>query len=183
MSVSPTVGVAPSLFMRRPNLDRLPPLDLPDGYALRAATVADAEAMAVMLAGAFPEMTWTTEDVRQRLLLGDASVRATFVITRGEVLAATASVRILPTVYPGSGYIHWVGTAPGHRGKRLGLLASLATLHEFVRLGCADAVLETDDFRVPAIKVYLSLGFRPEYRHATHAPRWAALAPALKEYL
>jgi mycothiol synthase len=60
---------------------------------------------------------------------------------------------------------------------------SLAALHEFVRLSCADAVLETDDFRVPAIKVYLSLGFRPEYRHATHEPRWAALAPMLTGYL
>jgi mycothiol synthase len=87
--------------------------------------------------------------------------------------------RLLPDAYPGSGYVHWVGADPAHRGKRLGYLASLATLHEFVRLGCKDAVLETDDFRLPAIKVYFKLGFAPEYRHATHAPRWLRLAPQL----
>lgn len=173
---------SPSLFLRRPNLNDLPPLDLPDGYTLRAATDTDADAMAEMLAGAFPEMTWTVGNVRD-WLLNDDSVKTTFVIDREGVPVATASARIVPDAYPGSGYVHWVGTAPGHRGKRLGLLVSLATLYEFVRLGCADAVLETDDFRVPAIKVYLTLGFRPEYHHATHAPRWAALAPALKEYL
>jgi mycothiol synthase len=170
-----------SLFMRRLNLDDLPPLDLPNGYVVRAATDADADALAALLGGAFPEMSWTAANVRERLL-DESSVRATFVIDREGIPVATASARIMPDDYPGSGYIHWVGTAPGHRGKRLGSLVSLATLHEFVRLGCVDAVLETDDFRVPAIKVYLALGFCPEYRHPTHAPRWAALASALTGY-
>lgn len=172
----------PSLFLRRANLSDLPPIDLPDGYTLRTATVSDAEPIAGLLAGAFPEMSWTPDKVHESLL-ADPSVKTTFVIASAGVPVATASVRLLPDAYPGSGYVHWVGTAPGHRGKRLGLLVSLAVLHEFGLLGCRDAVLETDDFRVPAIKVYLTLGFRPEHRHESHAPRWAKLVPVLESYL
>ena len=123
---------APSLFLRRSDLADLPPLDLPDGYGLLTATDADADAMAEMLVGAFLEMVWTADKVRGSLL-NDTSVKATFVIDREGIPVVTASARIVPDAYPGSGYVHWVGTAPGHRGKRLGLLASLATLHEFAR--------------------------------------------------
>ena len=173
---------APSLFLRRADLLDLPPLDLPDGYILRTARPDDAEGIAAMLGEAFPEMEWTAERV-EKWLLNDESVATVFVIDFGGVPVATASARLVPDAYPGSGYVHWVGTSTAHRGKRLGTLVSLAVLYEFVPLGCRDAVLETDDFRVPAIKVYLNLGFVPEYRHATHAPRWAALQDALKGYL
>jgi mycothiol synthase len=60
-------------------------------------------------------------------------------------------------------------------------MASLATLHAFRKLRCKDAVLHTDDFRLPAIKVYLELGFCPEYAHATHAPRWSRLSSSLNK--
>ena len=173
---------APSLFLRRHSLDNLPPLDLPDGYILRTARPDDAEGIAVMLGEAFPEMEWTAERV-ENWLLNDESVATVFVIDFGGVPVATASARLIPDAYPGSGYVHWVGASTAHRGKRLGALVSLAVLHEFARLCCKDSVLETDDFRVPAIKVYLNLGFVPEYRHATHAPRWFALRGALKGYL
>jgi mycothiol synthase len=168
----------PSLFLRRPHLDELPEMTLPNGYALRTAVPEDAENLSACLQKAFPEMTWTAERTTE-WLLADESVKTIFVIEKGGVIVATASARLLPDAYPGSGYVHWVGADPEHRGKRLGYLASLAILHEFVRLGCTDAVLETDDFRLPAIKVYFRLGFVPEYRHATHAPRWARLAPRL----
>jgi hypothetical protein len=117
-------GPGPSLFLRRPDLDHLPPLDLPDGYALRAATDADADAMAEMLGGAFPEMSWTAGNVRERLL-EDPTVRATFVIDQDGVPVATASARIMPDAYPGSGYVHalrwmhgewWSGGPLAHSG-------------------------------------------------------------------
>ena len=30
----------------------------------------------------------------------------------------------------------------------------------------------TDDERIPALKTYLSLGFKPVYNHESHLPRW-----------
>jgi len=176
------LGRRPSLLLRRPDLNDLPALSLPEGYTLRVGVPEDAEGLASCLQKAFPEMTWTPENATNWLLT-EPSVKTVFVIEHDTQIVATASARLLPEEFPGSGYIHWVGGDPEHRGKRLGYLASLATLQEFVRLGCQDAVLHTDDPRIPAIKVYLALGFRPDNWHATHPSRWGRLRHVLGERL
>lgn len=90
---------------------------------------------------------------------------------------ATASSRWLPHLYPGSGYVHWVGTHPDHtrRGLAMALMARL--LQDFRERGYRDAVLETDDFRIPALKTYLRCGFLPVYivKGEDHRSRWAAI--------
>ena len=160
------------LFMRRPHLNDLPPVPpLPSGMTLREAGPSDAPGLAALLRSAFEDPSWTVERVR-RELLNAPDVKATYVIVTGGVVIATASARLLPESYPDSGYVHWVAALPDFRGKRLGFTVSLAVLHEFVRLGCRDAVLETDDFRLPALKTYLGMGFQPEHRDETHAARW-----------
>lgn len=165
--------------MRRLNLDALPALPPPpDGYRLRLAEDADADALAALLRAAFDDDAWTVARVRADLL--DASdVVSTFVVDFDGRPVATASARLRPDSHPGSGYLHWVGALPGHAGKRLGFIVSLAVLHEFVRLNCRDAVLETDDFRLPAIKTYQNLGFRPEFRDETHEARWEVVEETL----
>jgi mycothiol synthase len=108
-------------------------------------------------------------------------VREIFVITRDGVPVATASARLDPDRFPGSGYVHWVAADPAQSGRGLGYAATLATLHAFVALGCRDAVLETDDERLPAIRTYRKLGFAPEFADDTHAARWQAVDAALAE--
>lgn len=161
--------------MRRPTLENLPPLDLPAGFSLRDASIADLPALADLLAAAFPELDWP-ENKAYSQLFEDLTVKKTLVIeAESGKLAATASARLLPEKYPGAGYVHWVGGSPEFRGRGLGRLVSLAALHEFQKMGCAAAVLDTDDFRIPAIKIYLALGFAPELSDPSHAGRWAAL--------
>ena len=166
------------LFMRRPDLDNLPPLPpLPPGYDLRPASSADEQAIAATMISAFgPE--WSVDKVR-RELQNDPSVVETIVATVGGVPVATASVRLMPETYPGSGYVHWVGTDAAHRGQRLGYAVTLAVLHRFRDLDCRDAVLETDPFRLPAIRVYLNLGFVPEQVVPEHEAAWREVLAAL----
>ena len=45
--------------------------------------------------------------------------------------------------------------------------------HLFVAAGLDQAVLETDDFRLPAVRTYLRLGFVPEPRTPGDARRWS----------
>lgn len=170
----------PSLVLRRPNLEELPTLEtlLPEGYSLRTREEGDLPGLTALMVRAYPELTWDDERVHQALVV-DTTVKTTFLITYGTEVVATASARWQPDRYLDEGYVHWVASDPSHRGKQLGLLATLATLHEFQRWGAKGSVLHTDDFRLPAIKVYLKLGFRPVLSHATHAPRWAKLRPAL----
>jgi mycothiol synthase len=62
-----------------------------------------------------------------------------------------------------------------HRGKHPGRVVSLAVLHAFREAGCRDAVLETDPPRLPAIRLYLALGFRPEYVASEHDALWRSI--------
>jgi mycothiol synthase len=55
----------------------------------------------------------------------------------------------------------------------------LAVLHHFRESGCTGAVLETDDHRLPAIRLYLSLGFLPQMVAPDHPERWRAVFQAL----
>ena len=156
--------------MRRSDLDGLPASSLPVGHALRRAGGADADGIAGVMASAFgPE--WTPERVR-RSLLDAPDVETTFVIETAAGPVATASARLDPVRFPDSGYVHWVGVHADHWGRRLGAAVVLAVLDRFRELGCRDAVLETDPPRLPAIHVYLGLGFRPEPAGPAHEAMW-----------
>ena len=168
------------VFMRRPTLDGLPPLPpLPPRHELRRATAHDADGLAAVLASAFgPE--WTADRVREALL--DApDVETTFLIEVDGTPIATAAARLLPERYPGSGYLHWVGVHAAHRGRGLGRAVVLAVLDRFRALGCRDAVLETDPPRLPAIRVYLDLGFHPEPRAPEDDARWRGILDRLTD--
>jgi mycothiol synthase len=63
-------------------------------------------------------------------------------------------------------------------GKGLGLQVSLAALHHMANSGKEASILETDDFRIPAIKTYLRLGYKPLLIHENQAERWKDLITA-----
>ena len=65
---------------------------------------------------------------------------------------------------------------PEHRGRGLGRLVTLAALHYMLGRRDTDVLLETDDFRIPAVKTYLALGFVPVYLEdasSDHVMRWS----------
>lgn len=165
--------------MRRPNLVDLPELPpLPAGYTLREYRLEDRGPLAATLQNAFPDYVWTPEKV-QEALVDAPDVKKILVVDAGGLPVATASARLAPDVHPGSGYVHWVAVDPAHQGQKLGYFVTLAVLHEFVQMGCNDAVLETDDHRLAAIKTYQNLGFVPEYREDSDLQRWMKIAANL----
>lgn len=175
-----------NLLMRRPNLRDLPPLPaLPDGYALRETQPEDIPAVAAVLDRAFADDSWdqarSWDEARVAATLNEQEgVKQTLVVDfRGRPIA-TASARLRPDRFPGSGYLHWVAVAPDHREQRLGFFLSLAVLHTFRTLGCADALLETQDHRLAAIKTYLELGFLAQHPDESHRPRWDTIRAALR---
>lgn len=167
------------LLMRRPNLENLPEVPaLPEGYTLRPYLEEDLPSLAALLQEAFDDPQWTPERV-QETLVESTDVKAMYVIEHAGRIVATASARLLPDIYPESGYVHWVAVAQAYRGQQLGFTVVVAVLQEFVRLGCTDAVLETQDERLDAIRLYQSLGFAPVHSHPTHPDRWAKIVDML----
>ena len=167
--------------MRVPASEPLAAVATASGYRVRLAGSDEGEAIARCLHLAFGD--WDAHRVR-RALLDAPDVQATFVVVHEAtgVIAACASHRTVPDRFPGATYLHWVGADPAHAGRRLGALVSAAVLTYGRReMGLGDAVLETDDHRLPAIATYLGLGFAPEYRDPSHPARWSAIFRRLGE--
>jgi mycothiol synthase len=166
------------LFMRRPHLYELPQLPTaPPGYSMRTYEADDCRGLGEVLSRSFQEL-WDDERVRSTLTAAPDVVRTHVVLCEAR-LVATASVRILPDLYPGSGYLHYVGVDPAHTRRGLGRLVTLRVLHDFRDAGLRDAVLETEVFRLPAIRLYLQLGFVPESRDLGEQIRWSSALPRL----
>jgi len=165
------------LFMVHPTPGHAPaPPTLPPEWSLRPATDADVSGLAELLTEAFEE-TWTVERVRGALTDAPDVVR-TWVVADEQGLVGTASER-LHELHPDAGYVHWVGVRERARGHALGYSLTYACLRGFVERGFARAVLETDDFRVPAIRTYLRLGFIPEYRNELERRTWSQVVRGL----
>ncbi|OPZ83290.1 MAG: Mycothiol acetyltransferase [bacterium ADurb.Bin429] len=169
----------PQLVMQRDDLEDLPPIALPDGYTLRAYRDGDGEHWVTILNESF-HTTWAVEDFL-RIMLDDPSFLPERIIfardPSGVPCAVAAAYR--NAQYPEHGYLHYVGCHPAHAGKRLGWAVSLACLYRFREEGCRRVVLQTDDFRLPAIKTYLRLGFHPVIVHENQHSRWAHVYEAL----
>lgn len=158
------------LRMVRPHLEDLPLLELPPGVVARTASPADAEGVARVVRLAFDDPSWTSEKALAELL-AHPEVDETVVLEEAGQVIATASAKSIPD-QPAVGYVHYVATDPAQVRRRLGYRATLAVLHAFHRLGKTEAVLDTDDFRRPAIRVYLDLGFLPLRHDDDAVARW-----------
>jgi mycothiol synthase len=77
--------------------------------------------------------------------------------------------------------IGWIASHPGHRGRNLGGQVTARALAVALQLGPRPIYLLTDDFRLPALKVYLKLGFVPDMGHPSYAGRWQAIFERLGE--
>lgn len=166
------------LFMTHPGpLAAVASAELPEGVSLRAATVSDGPAIAAVLAESFEE-AWDAQRVAAEFF-DAADVPVTWVVEDGLGILGTASERIMPDTYPDAGYVHYVGVLDRARGKRVGAALTAQCVHGFADRGLSTTVLETDDFRIPAVVTYLRLGFVPTYRSDDEQRAWSALLPAL----
>ncbi len=91
-------------------------------------------------------------------------------------LVATAMANHNPNpYYPFGGELGWVAAHPDHKGKGLGMTVCAAVVTRLLRGGYTSIYLNTDDERLPAIKTYLTLGFRPLILTADMTARWEAI--------
>ena len=164
------------LKMRRPNLSDLPPIELPPGDLFRPGGPKDREGLRDLLAAATesdPGMApWTPERIDEEIL-ANPKVFRTWVIEEeatGTVVATASCARLTPDA--DEGYLHWVAVLPDRRGRRLGFWATLAVFYSFREAGLKAAILDTDDFRIPAIKTYLNLGCLPWLISPEQESRW-----------
>jgi mycothiol synthase len=166
------------LRMEFRDFEAIPEIPLQEGYQLRHFREGDEAGLALVFAASGVGPT-TAEDFRTSMV-GASCFRPerTILIECGGEIVATASAWLNDS-FPGVGYLHNVGVKPGHQGKKLGALVTLATLRAHQKEGFSAQVLETDDWREPAVRLYLKLGYTPLLVDASHEERWKALAAKL----
>ncbi len=98
--------------------------------------------------------------------------------TGTDQIVATAAIQ-LHEYKPDSATLHMVYTHPDHRGKGLGAWVTVAAMGYAHAHGLPVMYLTTDEFRIPAIKIYLKYGFRPVLYREDMAGRWQSVMNTL----
>jgi mycothiol synthase len=170
----------PQLHLRR-SLDRLPPLVVPAGYALRSLTPQDLEAWTSLLVANAELGVWTSERAAP-LFAPDSPMlfAASYFATHDGRPVATAQLdRHGGPPYAPLPELGWVAALPEYRGRGLGYAVCLAVLHGAAAAGYLELFLRTDDHRLSAIRTYLRLGFTPWLIDPSAEERWQRIYQAL----
>lgn len=161
----------PQIFMRHPDITKLPPLSLGYGLSLHSHTANSPECDAAW--EQLIEKGFGVHFSFEKIIFNWCGYKPEYLLYLahdGKDIATTAAFE--NASFPNEGYIHMVSTLPEARGHGAGRTIVLAALHSLAARGFKTAVLSTDDERIPAIKLYLHLGFEPMYTHESHEERW-----------
>jgi mycothiol synthase len=170
-----------SLFMLWPTAERPEPLDLrldPD-YSIRTYQPGDQhvflELMGLMDFDLFDAEKLTYNVAR---ILPDGWFFAIHQAT-GAVVGTAMCLHNYTGHTPFGGDVGWLACRPEHTGVGLGYSLTAAVTNRFLAAGYTRIQLGTEDHRLPAIKTYLKLGYRPVlYSPAMHQV-WATLCQRL----
>ncbi|MEA4890390.1 MAG: GNAT family N-acetyltransferase [Clostridiaceae bacterium] len=166
----------PQLAMERSLLEDLPEIHLPEGFSIRSYQDGWDKEWEAIIGASFQITISFHEAIALCKQYNPANV---LFVCHGDKPVGTATAWYRDDLPEGTGYLHMVGLLPEYGGRGLGLSISLAVLHNLKKSGYAKVFLHTDDFRLPAIKQYLRLGFKPVYNSEGAAERWQAVGQIL----
>jgi predicted dehydrogenase/GNAT superfamily N-acetyltransferase len=157
-----------------------PAWSLPSGYEMRQYRDLDFEGYVALMAKA-GFVGWTAERLRDTLVR--ALPDGFFVVEHaptGRIVATTMALHHpMPDLHPYGGELGWVAGDPEHAGKGMGSAVCAAATARLLRGGYRRVYLRTDDFRLPAVRIYLKLGYRPLLHAAGMEERWRAVCERL----
>lgn len=164
------------LSMIRPNMENLQPLVLPQGYELHTGRQDSGPVWEEIIRDSF-NMEFSYE---KELDYPDCGPENCYFVSINGEDVATATSYTKPEV-PGAAFLHMVAAHSKGIGRGAGKLAVLAVLHGLKEQGFQECHLLTDDFRLPAIGLYLSVGFEAVIDDKEMEDRWNAVREKLKE--
>ena len=166
------------LFMRRDNLDNLPPLALKEGFGLHTHVEGQEAVWEEIVEKAFNHH-YSFKD----WLLPRGGYRPEYIlyVSNNGKDVATAMGTENPQ-FPGEGWLRMIAAVPEIRGQGEGRLVILAVLHSLAARGYKSVVLSTDDHRLPALAVYKALGFEPLMTDESHPERWRIVEEKLAQH-
>lgn len=97
----------------------------------------------------------------------------------GTLVASTVATHCPEALHPFGGELGWVAGDAAHHGRGLGVAISAAATARLLRAGYENIYLKTDDWRLPAIKCYLKVGYEPYLFHPAMDERWQVICDQL----
>lgn len=138
-----------------------PPVTLPSGYRLRTYRPGDeTRFFALMALAGWPG--WDEEMLRpwlHRMLPAGWFI----VVTEDSDLIVASAMATHDHTWkrPFSGEVGWVAGDPAHKGLGLGTAVVAAVTARFIEVGYPSIHLFTEHYRLPALAIYLRLGYLP----------------------
>lgn len=167
----------PDLLLRLPArlLNDYQPVEMPTGYRIRGLREGDFDAWKRMHRRAVPSFS-------EKNLVEWWGFYQAVALPNGIFFAKDAQGRAIASAgcihesrdgaYPFTGQLAWVVTDPDHQGR--GIAAALCTrcVHRLIEIGYESILVQTGDDLLPAIRLYLRLGFEPMFYEPGMEERW-----------
>lgn len=175
----------PSMEITAERARLMPAAPIPDGFEIRAYHPGDEESWIDLIATGGFGNRWTRARFDEYLEGAERREGSRLAVSRsdGRILAATFASREEDADGGGAvGRLDFVVAHPEVRGMGLGRAACSAVVQYLIaERGYGSVVLYTDDWRIPAIGLYFSMGFEPRLNRPDMPARWDAIRANLAE--
>ncbi len=162
-----------------PLLDAPPAVRLPPGYTLRTYRPGDeARFYEVMELAGWPG--WDDERLKPWMarILPEGWCMAVHAAS-GTIVATAMALHSHSELHPFGGELGWVAGDPAHAGKGLGSAVCAAVTSRLIAAGYRNIHLYSEDWRLPALKTYLKLGYVPFLFTPEMPGRWQVICAHL----
>jgi len=114
---------------------------------------------------------WTEDTFQEFMSPIERQKGSRLIVKKNKVVASTFASS---SIYENKevGRLDFVVTHPMHRKKGLGKSVCISVINHFVEKNYKKVILQTEDWRISAISIYLKLGFRPVYSDNNMKKRW-----------
>lgn len=169
---------APQLELRMPQ--PIPTVEVPPppaGYRLRLYSSSDEGPLLRLLRRA--GFSFSSDELRAALLY--CLPKGCFVVEHESTRALVSTMmgrHVASSDHPFGGSIDWLATDPDHRSLGLGDICARSATRRLIDAGFDDIRVTTDDARLGALKIFLSIGFRPVRSEETRE-RWRRIEQKL----
>ena len=156
---------------------RMPEPVLPPGYELRGYRQGDEDSWGDAINTGDFYGIWDRARFDEYIRDPERMEGSRLVAKDGQVVAATfASIEQEALK---AGRVDYVVSRPEYRGLGLGRVVCTEVVRHLIEKGYANVVLYTDDWRLPAIGLYLSMGFEPRMDREDMPERWERIRAKL----
>ena len=161
------------LKMWRPSDLELPNYPVPEGFTIRAMRPGEEADWSYCCLGEFG-VAEVTPDRFYKSIGADFPMDHVFYACKDDKPVATASAQVK---YDNQPFLHYIAVNGEYRGCKLAKPLIATVLHKHASEGRLGCFLTTDDPRLPAIRTYLTMGYRPVLWSDDARERWEKVLP------